>query len=75
MNFSKIKDNNNLIRDLNSNSIINTNSSEYENYLSRKKVHSEKNQKIDRIEDEVNEIKNDLNEIKNLLRSILNEPR
>lgn len=75
MNFCNVKDSDSFVRDLNSNSIINTNSVEYQNYLSRKKINSEKNQKIDKIETEVNEIKNDLNEIKNLLRSILNEPR
>lgn len=75
MDYSRIKDNQSFIRDLNSNSIINTNSLEYEDYLARKKINSEKNEKMNKMEDEIENIKNDLDEIKNLLRSILNESR
>lgn len=75
MEYSKIKDNQNFVRDLNSNSIINTNSLEYEDYISRKKLNSKKNEKLNELETEINTIKGDLNEIKLLLRSILNEPR
>lgn len=75
MDYSRIKDNQSLIRDLNSNSIINTNSLEYEDYLHRKKINLEKSEKMNEMETEIQNIKNDLGEIKNLLRSILNESR
>ena len=44
MSYIKVKDNENLVRDSKSNCIINTNKSEYDEYLARRKSkQSEKN--------------------------------
>lgn len=72
MKYIKVKDKNNLIRDVNSNAIINTDIKGYEEYESNYKRLYNQNQRIDKIETNVNEIKNDLNEIKNLLRNLSN---
>ena len=61
-----------LARDPNTNSIINVNSLQYEQYIARREVKGEKNQKVQNIEDEVANLKNDINEIKSLLKEILN---
>jgi hypothetical protein len=67
----QIKDNSNLLRDSNTNSILNSNKSEYENYLRlRSKKQSEK-ERIKSIETEVNQIKSDISEIKNLIKSFI----
>lgn len=73
MEYLKVEGHNNLIRDPITNSIINTNMSEYQQYLSRRNIKNEENQKIQNLEQDVDSIKDDLNEIKNLLRRLVNE--
>ena len=75
MNYSKVKEDEHLIRDNDSNALINTNLNEYRNYIELKKVKEKENMRIERIESEINSLKNDLSEIKNLLRSFVNESR
>lgn len=75
MRYSKIEGNINLLKDELSGAVLNTNKSEYENYVSLKKQKEKENIKITQIESEVMEIKNDLTEIKNLLRSLFNESK
>jgi hypothetical protein len=75
MTYIKVKGHNHLIRDPETNSIINTNMSEYKEYISRRDSKVEENQKVQNLESDVANMKDDLNEIKNLLRSLLNESR
>jgi len=72
MDFIKVKGHDHLIRDPKTNSIINTNMSEYKEYLSRRDSKLEENQKIQNLERDLDNIKDDLNEIKNLLRNLSN---
>jgi len=75
MTFIKVKGHDHLIRDPKTNSIINTNMSEYKEYISRRDSKVEENQKVQNLESDVANMKDDLNEIKNLLRSLLNESK
>lgn len=75
MNYLKVDGYNHLYRDPKTNSIINRNMSEYQEYVSRKNMKSEENQKIQNLEDDLANMKGDLDEIKSLLRSLLNESR
>jgi len=75
MDYIKVKGHDGLIRDSKTNSIINTNMSEYQEYISRKKVKNEEQQKIQNLESDVATIKDDLSEIKSLLRSLTNESK
>lgn len=75
MRYSKIEGNSNLLKDEVSGAVLNTNKTEYENYLLIKKQKEKENLKIHQLETEVNDIKNTLNEIHSLLRSIFNESR
>lgn len=55
-----------LVRDIESRAILNTDLTEYENYLARRdQIQQQKN--------EINNIKNELAEIKNLLKQLLRE--
>ena len=72
MEYIKVKGHDHLIRDPKTNSIINTNMSEYKEYLSRRDSKIEENQKIQNLERDLDNIKDDLNEIKNLLRNLSN---
>lgn len=64
-----------LARDPHTNSIINVNRLDYEQYVSRRATKEEKNQQIQTIEDEVANMKNDIDEIKFLLKELLNGSR
>lgn len=73
MEFLKVQGHDDLVRDPQTNAIINTNKNEYEEYKMRKELRLKEKQKIEDIESEVSSMKNDLDEIKSLLRSLINE--
>lgn len=73
MNYSKVTGHSNLIRDEETKAIINTNMSDYNNYIMQKRAKEKESQKIYSIERQVANIKEDLDEIKNLLRRLSNE--
>ena len=71
MNQYKVDGNGDLARDPETNSIINVNSSEYEQYLSRRDIKSKKNQKVQTIEEDLGKMKDEIQEIKLLLKELL----
>jgi len=73
MKYLKVEGHTNLIRDQFSNAILNTNTTEYDNYVSLKKTKQSETKRIEILEDKVSDIGSDLKEIKNLLRSLINE--
>jgi hypothetical protein len=73
MKYLKVEGHTNLIRDQFSNAILNTNTTEYDNYVSLKKTKQSETKRIEILEDKVSVIGSDLKEIKNLLRSLINE--
>ena len=64
-----------LARDPTTNSILNVNRLEYEQYVARRAAKNEKNQKVQNIEQEVASMKSDIDEIKSLLRELINGSR
>ena len=64
-----------LARNPQNGSIVNVNNMEYEQYLARREVKSEKNQKVQNLEDELVSMKGDIDEIKSLLKELLNGSR
>ena len=74
MKYSKVNGHSNLVRDEETKAIINTNMTDYNNYIMQKRIKEKESQKIQSIENEVANIKEDLTEIKYLLRRMINEP-
>lgn len=72
MDYLTVKGHNHLKRDPRTNSIINTNMSEYQEYLTKRNKKSEENQKVQNLEEDLANMKSDLSEIKNLLRNLVN---
>lgn len=70
MNYVKVKDSQNLVRDLSTNAIINTDKNEYLKYIEEKNRKENDQNKIMNIENELNQLKNDIDEIKTLLRNL-----
>ena len=73
MDYIKVKGHDHLIRDPKTNSIININVSEYNEYISRRDSKLKESQKIHNLESDVINMKEDLNEIKFLLRRLIDE--
>ena len=68
----KVKGHPNFIRDENSSAILNTNSKEYNNYLSIRAKRKHGTDRIDNMENDLKSLKDDINEIKTLLRALSN---
>ena len=68
----KVEGHNNLIRDQNSNAILNTDSSEYNNYISLRAKRRQGSERIDNMENDLKSLKDDINEIKTLLKALSN---
>jgi hypothetical protein len=62
-----------LVRDTNSNAIVNTNTSEYTLYMERRKVRSNQGNEIRTAVREINTLKAELREIKKLIKEIVNK--
>ena len=72
MNYHKVKDNSDLVRDPNTGSILNTNSLDYDKYVAQRKVKNQEHQKTENIERDISTLRQELDEIKSLLRELVN---
>ena len=70
--MKKVKGHEHLIRDENTNAILNTNSSEYNQYLSLRAKRKQGSERIDNMENDLKSLKDDINEIKTLLKALSN---
>ena len=64
-----------LARDPETNTIVNVNKVSYDQYIASRKAKSEKNQKVQTMEEDLANVKNELNEIKSLLKELINGPK
>ena len=71
MEYLKVKDHSNLVRDPQSNSIINTNKSAYNQYVTRRNAKNEEVNKAQNMEEDLANLKGEINEIKDLLRQLV----
>lgn len=73
MNYLKVKDANNLYRDINSNGIINDDIESYKKYSLEYKQKLNETKRIKEMEREIDNLRNDLSEIKFLLKKLCDE--
>jgi len=73
MAYAKVKGHSNLVRDLKSQAIINTDSDAYARYMARKTKQQKKDDEMRKVVREVNEIKTEMFEIKDLLKKVLDK--
>ena len=69
--FIKVEGHTSLIRDVNSNAIINTNKSEYQLYIQRRKAREKQSDELRGAVKEINNLKKDIREIKELIKEIV----
>ena len=72
-NTAKVEGHTNLVRDLKSQAIINTDSDAYARYMARKAKQQKKDDEMRKVVREVNEIKTEMFEIKNLIKKVLDK--
>ena len=71
MSRIKVEGYSSLVRDVNSNGIVNTNASEYQTYMIRIRMRNEQGDQIRSAVKEINNLKAELREIKGLLKEIV----
>ena len=74
-NHLKVEGHDNLYRDPKTNSIINKNTNQYNEYVSQREAKNEEEQKIQNLESDFATIRGELDEIKSLLKEFINESR
>ena len=67
----KVEGHTHLVRDVNSNAIVNTNVSEYQLYMKRIKVREKQSDELRGVVKEINNLKKDIREIKELIKEIV----
>ena len=72
-NVLKVEGYNNLVRDIQSNAIVNTNNAEYKLYMDRKNQRVGQQDTIRNVCREINNLKKELREIKDLIREVVNK--
>jgi hypothetical protein len=70
--IAKVEGHTNLVRDLKSQAIINTDSDAYARYMARKTKQRTKDDEVRQVIRDVNELKNEMREIKNLIIGMAN---
>ena len=71
-NYIPVEGNSDLVRDPNTDQIINTNTTAYEQYMNRRKQRKLEKEKSLTIEEDLASLKSEMNEIKALLRELVN---
>ena len=69
--YVKVEAQDNLVRDMSSNAIVNNNKNEYENFLRISEQKYKEKKEFEKLKTDVNSMKNDLDEIKSMLKSIV----
>ena len=73
MNIINIKNRSDLVRDLSSGAILNTNQSEYENYINKKQKRLEQQIQLETQQALINTLKQKVDELKQLVKVLLNQ--
>ena len=71
MEYHGVKGHSDLLRDPNTNSIINSNGSDYEKYVARRNAKLESSQQTENIEQDLANLKSEISEIKSLLNELV----
>ena len=75
MNHSKIDGHPDLIRDMNTNAILNKDQNGYKSYLAMAEVKQNEQNKVEDLERNLDTIKEEINQVKSLLQELLNATR
>ena len=71
-NYNPVEGNSDLVRDPNTDQIINTNTTAYEQYMNRRKQRKLEKEKALTVEQDLASLKSEMSEIKSLLKELVN---
>ena len=71
MNYLRVEDKDGLVRDCETNAILNTDTNAYNEYVRNYQSKLKENKRIQDLENKIGDIKSDIDEIKNLLKEFL----
>ena len=71
--YLKVKSEDSLVRDVDSNAIVNQDKSEFNKFLELSQKKYEEKKKFDNMRSDLDSLKEDMDEIKTLLRNIMNK--
>tara|TARA_Y100001935_G_C17077498_1_gene394635 strand:+ start:452 stop:676 length:225 start_codon:yes stop_codon:yes gene_type:complete len=71
--YLKVKSDVSLVRDTNSNAIVNQNKSEFDKFIKLSEKKYEEKIKFDKMRSDLNSLKKDMDEIKTLLKNIMDK--
>ena len=71
-NYIPVEGNSDLVRDPNTDQIINTNTSAYQQYVNRREQRKREKEKSLTVEEDLANLKSELSEIKSLLKELVN---
>ena len=72
MDYYKVKDNSDLVRDPSTGAILNTNSLDYDKYVAQRDAKNVEHKKTENIERDISTLRQELDEIKSLLWELVN---
>ena len=72
-NYLKVESDTSLVRDMNTNAIINQNKSEYDKFVSISRKKYEEKMRFVNLKSDVDSLKTDISEIKSLLKQIVGQ--
>ena len=72
-NYLKVESEVSLVRDVDSNAIVNQNQSEFDKFLELSQRKYQEKKKFDDMRSDLDSLKEDMNEIKTLLRNIMDK--
>ena len=72
MDYYKVKDNSDLVRDPSTGAILNTNSLDYDKYVAQRDAKNVEHKKTENIVRDISTLRQELDEIKSLLRELVN---
>tara|TARA_B100000925_G_scaffold94850_1_gene69054 strand:- start:7396 stop:7620 length:225 start_codon:yes stop_codon:yes gene_type:complete len=70
-NYLKVESDTSLVRDVDSNAIVNQNQTEFDKFMKLSETKYKEKMEMKKLKDDVNTMKSDLEEIKKLLQSIV----
>ena len=72
-NYLKVKSEDSLVRDVDSNAIVNQNKDEFDKFIELSRRKYEEKRKFDDMRSDLDSLKQDMDEIKTLLRNIMDK--
>jgi hypothetical protein len=73
MEYLQVEGNPSLVRDVRSHAIVNSNKSEFETYIKNKNIMLNRVNEVEKQNEKIDKLENDINDIKSMLQLLINK--